>query len=178
MVNVAAALKEIDVDPRRGVVRAIQTVGENIAEATDPLGYANAVIVSLGGQEQLDFPTARIMAKALIEKAVNGEKFVPEQALEYAAERVEKLRKEHPWTFAQPADVPAGSTTTVVRAGKTKGRKAVTADGKSKKDQALKICNENSSLDNGALAKMISEQLGITYANAYYYASRVWKRPA
>lgn len=174
MVNVAAALKEIDVDPRRGVVRAVQTVGENIAESTDPLGYANAVIQSLGGQEQLDFPTARIMAKSLVEQAVSGDKFDPKTALKAAEQKVAKLRTEQAWSFTGTAAPTADGETPVVQ----KGRKsAVLSDGKSKKAAALKLCADNASLDNGALASLIAKELAITYANAYYYVSRVWKRP-
>lgn len=47
-----------------------------------------------------------------------------------------------------------------------------------KRVAALKICEANAEKNNGALARMISEQLGITYANAYFYSSRVFKRTA
>jgi len=60
---------------------------------------------------------------------------------------------------------------------KQKGRKStVMSDGKSKKESALAICKANSSLENAALAGMIQKELKITYANAYYYSSRVFKR--
>lgn len=45
-----------------------------------------------------------------------------------------------------------------------------------KKVAALRIFEANGDKGNGAVAKMISEQLEITYANAYYYVTRVFKR--
>lgn len=46
-----------------------------------------------------------------------------------------------------------------------------------KKVRALEICDKNNSLANGPLAQIVQKELSITYANAYYYVSRVWKRP-
>jgi len=45
-----------------------------------------------------------------------------------------------------------------------------------KKVAALRIFESNTDKGNGTVAKMISEQLEITYANAYYYVTRVFKR--
>ena len=177
-INVQAALKEIDVDPRRGVIRAIQTVGQNIQESSDPIGYANAVITSLGGVDQYDFPSARIMAKALVEKAVSGDTYVPEEAVKYAEEKIQKLRSDVNTAFLFAEDKKDVDPETGEQLpAKQKGRKsAVMSDGKSKKESALAICKANSSLENAALAGMIQKELKITYANAYYYASRVFKR--
>jgi hypothetical protein len=46
-----------------------------------------------------------------------------------------------------------------------------------KRETALRLCDENKNLGNGALAHLIAKEMGITYDNAYYYVSRVWKRP-
>jgi len=179
-INVQAALKEIDVDPRKGVIRAIQMVGQNIRESSDPMGYANAVITSLGGVDQYDFPTARIMAKALVEKAVSGDKYIPEEAVKYAEDKIEALRSDVKTAFLfaeDKKDVFVDPETGEQKPAKQKGRKSqVMSDGKSKKEAALAICKQNSSLENAALAGMIQKELKITYANAYYYSSRVFKR--
>ena len=178
-INVQAALKEIDVDPRQGVTRAIQMVGRNIQESSDPIGYANAVITSLGGVDQYDFPSARIMAKALVERAVSGDTYVAEEAVKYAEEKIEKLRSDvkTAFLFAEENKDVFDLETGEQKPAKQKGRKStVMSDGKSKKESALAICKANSSLENAALAGMIQKELKITYANAYYYASRVFKR--
>ncbi|NDE17384.1 hypothetical protein EBZ80_20880, partial [bacterium] len=58
-----------------------------------------------------------------------------------------------------------------------RGRPATkTATGSNLKADALAICNANASLSNAQLAGMIAKQLEITYANAYYYSSRVFRR--
>ena len=69
-INARAALKELDINPRQGIIRAVQSIGESIMQSPDPISYANAVIVTLGGQEQLEFARARIMAKAMVELIV------------------------------------------------------------------------------------------------------------
>lgn len=45
-----------------------------------------------------------------------------------------------------------------------------------KKEAALKLFEQNKDKGNGEIAKMISTELEITYANAYYYVTRVFKR--
>ena len=177
-INVQAALREIDVDPRKGVIRAIQIVGQNIKESSDPMGYANAVITSLGGVDQFDFPSARIMAKALVERAVSGDAYVAEEAVKYAEDKIEKLRSDVKTAFLfVEAKKDVDPETGEQLPAKQKGRKStVMSDGKSKKEAALAICKANSSLANAALAGMIQKELNITYANAYYYSSRVFKR--
>ena len=177
-INVQAVLKEFDIDPRKGVTRAVQFVGQNIKESSDPIGYANAVITSLGGVDQYDFPSARIMAKALVERAVSGNTYVPEEAVKYAEEKIEKLRNDVKTAFLfVESSMSADPDTGEQKPAKQKGRKStVMSDGKSKKESAMAICKANSSLENAALAGMIQKELNITYANAYYYASRVFKR--
>ena len=45
-----------------------------------------------------------------------------------------------------------------------------------KKVAALRICEANSEMNNGQLARLIAKELEITYSNAYFYSSRVWKK--
>lgn len=167
-MKTAQALKKFDIDPKAGKQRAIQAVGEMIQTAPDPLSMANSVIVELGGAELLDFPTARITAKAFVEQAVEqGSKFDPEAAQTYAAEKVAKLRGEQPEAFAK-------TVVDAAAAPKKRGRPAT--NGGDLKKKALEICEANKSLTNGEIAQMVQKQLDITYSNAYYYVSRVFKR--
>jgi hypothetical protein len=171
MMNAAKALKQFDIDPKVGKQRAVQTIGEMITSAPDPLSVANSVLVAFGGAEVLDFPTARITAKALVEQAVEaGEAFDLDKAQAYAAEKVQKLRGEQPEVFVKTVADAASEP-------KRRGRPSTkTASGESLKDKALKICADNASMTNAQLAKLIQTELKITYSNAYYYASRVFKR--
>ena len=45
-----------------------------------------------------------------------------------------------------------------------------------KKDAALRLYQANPDKNNGAIARLIAAELEITYANAYYYVTRVFKR--
>jgi hypothetical protein len=45
-----------------------------------------------------------------------------------------------------------------------------------KKVAAQRIFDANTDKGNGEIARMIAEQLEITYANAYYYVTRAFKR--
>lgn len=167
-MKTAQALKKFDIDPKAGKQRAIQAIGEMIQTAPDPLSMANSVIVELGGAEVLDFPTARITAKALVEQAIEaGDTFNPEAAQAYATEKVAKLRGQQPEVFTKTAADAAA-------APKKRGRPAT--NGGDLKKKALEICEANKSLTNGEIAQLVQKQLEITYSNAYYYVSRVFKR--
>ena len=169
MMDVKPILKQLSVDPRAGRIRAVQAVGEQIMSNSNPIGFANTWIVKMGGVPQQDFPTARIILKSLVEQAVSGDAYCPEKAMVIAGEKVEKLRKDLPWCLEQSA-TSMTSTLSV-----TKPKRVAKKNG-DLKEKALKICRENSSLSNGDLAKIIQNELSITYANAYYYSSRVFKR--
>lgn len=168
------ALKKFDIDPKHGVQRAIQTVGEMISTAPDPLSVANSVLVALGGAEELSFPEARIKAKALVQRAVeDGEQFDSEKALKFAEAKVVELVRKQP---ELKVEVDNAKNQPVKAVGK-RGRPATrTASGESLKDKALKICADNASLTNAQLAQMISRELSISYSNSYYYSSRVFVR--
>ena len=45
-----------------------------------------------------------------------------------------------------------------------------------KKIAALRLFEANPEKNNGAVARLIAAELEITYANAYYYVTRVFKR--
>lgn len=173
-MKVAAALKKFDIDPKFGATRAIQTVGEMITGSPDPLTMANSVIVELGGSEELSFPEARIKAKSFVEQAVlNVDTFNPEEAEKIAANKVVQLVRKMPELKAETA---VSSVSAAKSTGK-RGRPATkTADGSSLKAKAVGICEANASLTNAQLAQMIQKELKISYSNAYYYSSRVFKR--
>lgn len=176
MMETVKILKNLGIDPNAGAIRAIQRVGDDLRDASDPLSCANSIITALGGKDEIDFPTARLVAKHLVSDAVqNPATFKAELSMQKAKDKIEKLNSDPRNAFmftdtTQPVQhqVASGSPAPV------KGRKSAVG----KKDRALKMCEENSSLDNGAIAQLISKELSITYANAYYYVSRVWKRPA
>lgn len=69
---------------------------------------------------------------------------------------------------AEPEDRPAVKAKTKLASKEPKVN--------DKRVAALRICDANSSMNKGQLAKLIASELEITYANAYFYSSRVWKK--
>lgn len=150
------------------VVKAIQQVGEDIGLSSDPLSYANSIISDLGGSDQYDLASARIIAKALVEQAIIQPDYDRPEAIAVADSKLEKIKKTMPYVF-NPDEVASSTSTTRVKAIKS-------TKSNDKKDRAKAIFDANKDKTNGEIAQMIASDLNITYANAYYYVSRVFKR--
>lgn len=170
VINAKQVLKTYGIKGE-SVVRAIQQVGEDIGLSSDPLAYANSIISDLGGTDQYDLASARIIAKALVEQAMSQPEYDRPEAVTIADQKLEKIRKDMPYVFAESeaAEDQVSSTTT----RKVKIKSVKTND---KKPKAKAIFDANKDKTNGEIAQMIAAELEITYANAYYYVSRVFKR--
>lgn len=137
----------------------------------------NRLIKDLGCQP-IDHPVdAEIYAKALIEQVIlNGEDYNPESAAAAAAARVQKIKLKMPELYAGVQVEVVNGATTYIKAKKTAKRVGRNVeDANDKKKNARVIWEANRSKSNGDIAKLISHELKITYANAYYYVSRVFK---
>jgi hypothetical protein len=170
VINAKQVLKTYGIK-EGSVVRAIQQVGEDIGLSSDPLSYANSIISDLGGTDQYDLASARIIAKALVEQAMTQEEYDRPEAVVIADTKLDKIRKTMPYVFAESeaaADQISSTTTSRVKIKSVK-----TND---KKPKAKAIFDANKDKTNGEIAQMIAAELEITYANAYYYVSRVFKR--
>ena len=78
---------------------------------------------------------------------------------------------------AKAAKPPKVKAEKPVKAPKVKAEKPVKAPKENnKKIAALRLFEANPDKNNGAIARMIAAELEITYANAYYYVTRVFKR--
>ncbi len=143
---------------------AIKQIGDDIDESMDPLSLSNSIINQLGGVDQYDLVSAKIIAKALIEQAIVQDEYKPESAKEIAEKKLENIRTKMPYVFAKPEEEQQES--------KPSSRQG-SGD---KKARAQVIFEANKHLTNGEIAKLIQTELEITYANAYYYVSRVFKR--
>jgi len=163
VIDVDKALANAGVVRKKGLVRGVQDVGTKIGESRDPLATANAVIASLGGQAEADAPTARIKAKALVVEALENKDFDPAIASAKAEKKVKDLKKSDGYLFVQ--DEAATATP------KKRGRPA----SGSKKADAKAIYDANKGLTDGEIAQTIAKKLGITYSNAYYYCTRVFR---
>jgi len=170
VINAKQVLKTYGIK-EGSVVRAIQQVGEDIGLSSDPLSYANSIISDLGGTDQYDLASARIIAKALVEQAMTQDEYDRPEAVIVAGTKLEKIRKNMPYVFAESeaAEDRVSSTST----SRVKIKSVKTND---KKPKAKAIFDANKDMTNGEIAQMIAAELEITYANAYYYVSRVFKR--
>lgn len=166
MVDVQSVFKKYSIDPSDSIHRTIQGVGVHISEASDPLVKSNQIICKLGGTPVLDPIEAPIVAKSMVEQAVlftlQRREFDPKQAMDLAKIKVADMKVKHPYLFV----MKESSMEAVAKPNKRGG---------DKKARALEIFEANRGKKASDVAKLIQVELGITFANAYYYVSRVFK---
>lgn len=165
MLDTVYTLNKMGLKPGMSVNRAINKVGLDISESRDPLSTANRIIVSLGGQPVGKTIRADVIAKALIEQAVLcGSNYKAENALVIAEAKFSKIEATMPYVFAGSDDSRVVNTKVEVKEKR----------GGDKKERALEIYNREKGKNGTEIAKMIAEEIDITFANAYYYVSRVF----
>jgi len=84
------------------------------------------------------------------------------------------------WARTPTAKREAAAAIKAAQAPKVKAVKALVVPKEpkvnDKKVAALRLFEAHPDKNNGAIARMIAAELEITYANAYYYVTRVFKR--
>jgi hypothetical protein len=169
MIDSVYVLSRLGLEPGMSVTRAISLVGNNINDSTDQLSAANKIIVSLGSKPVGSFVKADIIAKALIEQAVlRGDRFQPEEAAAVAVSKLEKIEQTLPYVFAEPE----GNAPTP---GQQPSNRSST-NSNDKKAKAFDIFTREAGKTKGEIATIIANEIDITYANAYYYVSRVFSK--
>ena len=145
------------------VHHAIWAVGDVIENSSHPLKEANDFITKLGGQSEDNLVIARLMAKALVEQVyINKDKSIDQSHVDLAQAKVSKILNNNTYIRTEPLQEQANKT----RASKS---------GNDKKASARVIFDRMVGETSGTIAKAIASELKITYANAYYYVSRVFK---
>jgi len=161
MVDVQSVLKKYSIDPKGSLNRAIVKISDDISEAQDPLALSNKIIKQLGCSPVECNIDAPIIAKCLIEQAIlMDEDYEPTFAFKKAEEKLANMKVKHPYIFAMKEN-----EMTAAAAKPTNDKKA----------RALAIFEANRGKTPSDVAKLIQVELGITFANAYYYVSRVFK---
>ena len=167
MIDSVYVLNKLGFQPGMSVSRAINKLGLDFNECTDPLIAANKVITSFGGQPSSMPIQADIIAKAMVEQAIlTGSEYDPEQAFKIALEKFAKIERTMPYVFAGSTEDKSPTTRTEVKESR----------GGDKKVRALEIFNREKGKSSGEIAQAIAAELDITYANAYYYVSRVFAK--
>lgn len=140
------------------VHHAIASAGELIDNAGHPLEKANFLIKQLGGQEIDNIVIAKLMAKSLIEQVyIKKDDYNSELAISVAKAKVDKIINNSPYILQTSEPVAASTPVS------------------DKKAAARAIFDRMQGSTSGEIAKAIQNELKITYANAYYYVSRVFK---
>jgi hypothetical protein len=162
-IDAVYVLNKLGLEPGMSVTRALTQVGFRINESSQhSTTVANKIIKSLGGEPETNPVSADIIAKALVEQAVlSGSFYDPTAAIKVAQEKLAKIKLTMPYAFAATAEP--------IRAKKMSTR------GGDKKERARVIFDRESGKTPGEIARVIASELSITYANAYYYVSRVFK---
>ena len=167
MIDVKAVLNKLGLQPNMSVTRAISKIGLDLIESPNQLEAANRIIVALGGTPVSKPVQADIIAKALVEQAVvNSEYYLPDDAMVIALGKYNKIEKTMPYVFA--------GTTEDMQPSRNKEVKERRGNGN--KELALVIFNREKGKSGTEVAKMIADELGITFANAYYYVGRVFNK--
>lgn len=168
-MNVSTVLSGLNIDATDSINRVIKDVGIQIDLKPDRLAAANEIITALGAPAATKERTAIVLAKGLVEQAIiKGEEYKVEDAMTVVAGKYMKLVDELPGVYSikKGAKSLANGETTTRAPRKNNDKKAA----------ALVIFEANLSLGNSDIAKKIAAELDITFANAYYYVTRVFKR--
>lgn len=164
MVDVRSVFKTCGIKPEGSLSRNIQNVGSRISESTNPHAESNDIIKRLGGSYCIDPIEAPIIAKVMVEQAITftleKREFDPNQAMNIAKVKVADMKAKHPYLFVMKENSVNTATKPAVN---------------DKKARALAIFEANRGKKPSDVAKLIQVELGITFANAYYYVSRVFK---
>lgn len=168
MVDVQSVFKKYGIEPNGSINRVIQNISARISEASDPLVYSNRIISQLGGKANVDSVEAPIIAKCLVEQAViKQQDYNPADAQIVAQQKLDAIKEKMPYLFNMKERSVEATVTTA--------SKPSTARGGDKKAKALAIFEANRDKKPSDVAKLIQVELGISFANAYYYVSRVFK---
>lgn len=169
MVDVQSVFKKYKINPERSINRIIQDISSAISDSRDPFVMSNQLIGQLGSTTVQDYSEAPIIAKCLVEQAVVMKEYDPIAARKIADEKVAAMRAKHSWMFASSEKE---KTVTSAITGET--AKAAKANN-DKKAKALAIFEANRGKKASDIARLIQIELDVSFANAYYYVSRVFK---
>lgn len=171
MIDAQYVLSKLRIRPTDSVNAAVRQVRDVLEESSDKLMAANKIIVSLGSRPVTNIVMSDILAKALVEQAlIQGEKFNPEKAAAAAMDKYNWIAQKHPYIFAGTEQSSSSSEFSGLVGGIKSSKR-----GTDKKTQAHAIYMREKEKKTAEIAKIISEEMDITYANAYYYVSRVFK---
>ena len=164
-----ALIESLGIDPDGSPNRAMTVVGEYIDQSHDRQLAANTILMGLTGRRESTVIEADLVARYLVRRVMEDkEAFDRESAYTWARHKAQELLKKRPELlhFNEPeADPNAPTTTASGRANRSNNQKKAAAE---------VIYNDMIGKPAGEIASAIAKELDISYANAYYYVSRVF----
>ena len=178
MLNTTHVLERLNIDPKSRFA-AVQDVRIVVEGSPDQLGTARTIISNLIEQgtdiKVTDPIEARMTAQYLVDRAILlGDRYDPNDALKYAAERIAQQRIDNPWFFYKPTFGTVETTTEI----KHDVQVEVKADGKIKKGGkqilAQALYEKHKSKDNKAIIEIFMAELQMSKAGAttYFYLTK------
>ena len=175
-VDIPKLFKDLKINPVGSVHRAIQDVGTVLDNSSNRLNAANKLIVRLGASPVSNERQAEVIAKGLVEQAfINGGLYNAEDAIKVVNDKYIKLLGDMPYLYALNESQYNNATGESDSQPRTTSGRAKKGDNNDKKAAALDIFLKHKGKKAGEVAQIIADELSITYANAYYYVSRVFK---
>lgn len=166
--DASAIIESLGIDPNGSVNRAVNEIGLYLSESADKLKAANVIILGLCGRRMSKELDADIVAKCLVQRVIEDkEGYDPDSAYEFAVDKMQKLYRKMPEVLKSETAVNMEETTASGRANKNNNQKKARAE-----EIYNRMKGENT---QSAIAKAIAAELEISFANAFYYVSRVFK---
>lgn len=174
-MNLQTFFQKYKIDPSACKFRIVNDVSDQITASKDPFLTSNRIITELGSKPLTNLVDSRIMALALVEHAVDNQtNYVVDQAEMAAKTKLASIVSSMPFLYNVKENFRMEAVTVngeVEYKQVKRGRPSNT----DKKEKALAIFEANKEKKPSDIAKLIQVELGITFANAYYYVSRVFK---
>lgn len=164
--------------PTTSVVKAVQDFGEAARARSDQLQYCNKFIKELGSSVSYkDRVDAEVICKALIERILmDQDDFDIADGLKYAEKRKDLIKERVPELWAAPEIEVLVDGKLMKKTASGRIVKKVASRDPDKKERALQIYQANINRPKKDIIAIMAKELEITYANADYYVSRVFKK--
>jgi len=167
-MNAVATLEKMDINVGGSISRALTQFNMLAEQSGNRHSFCNRLIVELGGKTSDKPSVANVIALTFIEQVMKQDgEFDVDAANEAAADKVAQLAAKHPSIFVEGGEI-------VVQQPVVK--KKVARTGNPKKEQARLIFEREAGQQQCEIAKIMAKEMKITFANAYYYVTRVFQQ--
>jgi hypothetical protein len=159
-MNVDHVIEKYGIPMDQTVYHAIWKVDSILDSSSNIQKTIDDIIDSFGIATRLQLIEGRIFVKGLVEYVyLFRDTYSPVDANAYGLAKVDKVQRDMPYLLSRPRVL-------IDKRAKISGNK---------KARIKDIIDCNPTLTTGELTKIITKDLNITHANAYYYLKRVFR---